>query len=242
MAKLRHYSTRDADMLMASKTISESFKTCLPELSAIRPGWTQQFADDLSARIDQATATFLGIDAKKDLRMATMNLQSLLVASKRDLAFFKAQIVADFKKDPVRRDEILKSLGYDRLKKPLQRTGQEAFIQVLFAFGSSMTESLRRELAAKGMSLALADQIVAHAETLRQANLSQETFKESTRSVTGEAVRTFNDIYDDIMSICRIASSYYRYEPLKKALFSFSKVTGNMGSVRSAARPAVATT
>jgi len=54
MSKKRIYSYKDVDMLMASKTIAESFKANIAELSVTRSVWNEQYATDLITRIDSA--------------------------------------------------------------------------------------------------------------------------------------------------------------------------------------------
>jgi hypothetical protein len=71
MGKNRNYSYKDVDMLMASKTIAESFKANLSELSATRTDWKEQYSNDLLTKIDDAIENYLGVDAKKDLRDAS---------------------------------------------------------------------------------------------------------------------------------------------------------------------------
>jgi len=65
MGKNRNYNYKDVDMLMASKTIAESFKANLSELSAARTDWTEQYANDLVSGIDNAIEKHLGIDTSK---------------------------------------------------------------------------------------------------------------------------------------------------------------------------------
>lgn len=93
MAKNRTYSYKDVDMLMASKTIAESFKANLSELSTTRTDWTEQYANTLVTKIDDAIENHLGVDAKKDLRDASASLASIQVPAKRDVSYFKTQVV-----------------------------------------------------------------------------------------------------------------------------------------------------
>ena len=51
MAKNRNYHCKDVEMLVASKTIAESFRNNIGELSATRITWTEQYAGDLVVRI-----------------------------------------------------------------------------------------------------------------------------------------------------------------------------------------------
>ena len=98
-----------------------------------------------------------------------------------------------------------------------------------------MIDSLRQEIIGKGMNSSLIDNIIGYADTFKQANVTQETYKESTKEVTKEVSDTFNAIYDEIIGICKKASNYYQYEPLKKEQFTFSKVVDNLGAARKVA-------
>ena len=130
---------------------------------------------------------------------------------------------------PARRDEILNNLGFARHLKKGQKGNQEALIQLLYAFKTNMTETLRQEITAKGMSATIIDNLMGYAETFRQANVAQEALKGSTKSITSEVSATFNAIYEEVIGICKIASAYYKFEPLKKEQFSFAKVISNLG-------------
>ena len=67
---------------------------------------------------------------------------------------------------------------------------------------------------------------------MSQANVSQETKKETSKAVTQEARISFNQIYTEIIGVCKIASSFYQYDALKKELFTFGKVLSNMNAPR----------
>ncbi|MBN1187356.1 MAG: hypothetical protein JXB49_34085 [Bacteroidales bacterium] len=230
MSKNRNYSCKDVDMFMASKTIAESFKTNISELSTTRTDWTEQYATGLITRIDNAIETHLGIDAKKDLRNATSTLASIQVPAKRDVSYFKTQIDEDFKKETSKRDEILKTLGFAKHLRGVQKGNQESLIQLLYQFKTNMSETLRQEIIAKGLSATLIDNIIGYADTFKQANVTQETFKGSTKEITQEVTDVFNAIYDEIIGICKKASNYYQYEPLKKEQFTFAKALSNLGA------------
>lgn len=244
MTKTRNYSYKDVNMLMASKTIAESFKVNLSELATTRTDWTEQYATELITRIDTAIENHLGVDAKKDLREATSALVSIQVPAKRDLSYFKTQIDDDFKKETSKRDEILKNLGFAKHLRGVQKGNQESLVQLLYTFKTNMTEALRQEIISKGINTALIDNIIGYSDTFKQANVSQESFKETTKEISKEVADSFNAIYDEIIGICKKASNYYQFEPLKKEQFTFSKVIDNLGtskrSVKEPETPAVA--
>ncbi len=232
MAKNRNYSCSDVDMIMASKTIAESFKNYISELSGVRTDWTEPYANDLITRIDGAIDNHLGVDAKKGLREATASLTAIQVPAKRDVSFFKTQIDDDFKKEPARRDEILITLGFSTYLKGVQKGNQEALIRLLYNFSTNMTDPLKTEITAKGMNVSLIDIIIGYAKIFSRANVSQESSKGTTKEITQEVTEAFNAIYDEIIGICKKASAFYRFESLKKEQFTFTKVVANLGATR----------
>ena len=98
-----------------------------------------------------------------------------------------------------------------------------------------MKESLKSEIVAKGTNPELIDRIINYADQMKLANVSQETQKETTKAVSEEATNAFNIIYSDVIGICKIASSFYQYDALKKELFTFGKVLSNMNASRKVA-------
>jgi hypothetical protein len=230
MLQNRSYKYKDVDMLMASKTIAESFKTNITDLSTTRTVWTEEYATGLSTRIDNAIETYLGVDSKKDLRNATAALALIQVPAKRDLSYFKTQIDEDFKKETSLKKEILKTLGFAQYLRSVQKGNQESLIQLLYQFKTNMNESLRLQITEKGMNPTLIDNIIGYADIFIAANVTQETFKGSTKEITQEVIGVFSEIYDEIIGICKIAAAYYQYEPLKKEQFTFTKAIANLGA------------
>ena len=181
-------------------------------------------------RISNAIDNYLGIDAKKDLRKATGDLLNKTGPAKRDLSFFKTQVDTDFRDEPAKRKEFLNTLGFTKYLKAVQNENQEALIKLLYAFKTNMTDELKLEISSKGMNPVLIDNIMGYAPTVKIANVSQETFKGTTKEITKEVTDMFNGIYKEIIGICKTAADYYQFEPLKKALFTFSKVVKNMNA------------
>ena len=227
----RIYNYKDVDMLLASKTISQSLTEYIADLSMVRSTWTVEFATSLSEKIDNAIETHLGIDKKKELRNATANLKAIQTPAMRDLSFIKTQIDVDF---GAKAKEILTNLGFTTSLRKAQSGSQEALIQLLYSFKSSITEELKTTMVSKGTNPALIERVISYASLLLDSNVTQESLKESTKAISEDAVNAFNEIYTEISGICKIASTYYQYEPLKKEQFTFSKVISNMGQTKRA--------
>lgn len=225
----RKYNYKDVDMLLASKTITQTLNENLTDLSIVRSTWTGQYVTDLSEKIDNAIDNYLGLDKKKELRDATSRLSTIQSPAMRDLSFIKTQISVDF---GIKSEEILKNLGFDKNIRKVQKGDQEALIELLYAFKKGMTTEIQQQIIDKGTNPMLIERIIHYAVQLKEANISQETLKETTKIISAEAVNAFNDIYTDIVGICKIASNFYQYEPLKKEQFTFSKAVANMNSAK----------
>ena len=229
MSKNRIYSYNDVVMITAAKTIAENFKANMADLSQVRSDWTDESANDLIGKIDSVIENVLGTDAQKDLRNATAALIAIDATAKRDLSFFKTQIDDDFKKESAFKSEILNTLGFTKYLKDVQNGSQEAMTLLLAAFKMNMTDSIKNAIVEKGTSPALIDKIMTYANTYAQANVSQELMKQASKNISKEVADELNAIYEQVIGICKKASKYYQYEPLKKEQFTFKKVADNLG-------------
>ena len=229
MTNTRAYKSKDVEMLLAAKTIAQSLKENLTDLSIVRSNWTKDYTEKLAAKIDNAIDHYLGIDKKKELRDATSKLAAIQTPALRDVSFMKTQLKVDFGKQE---KEIAKKLGYNKNLRSIQNGNQEALIQILYAFKKGMTDDLKKQIVKKGTNPALINRIIGYADQLKEANVTQEALKETTKIISAEAIKAFNDIYEEMIGICKIASNFYRYDALKKEQFTFSKVIANMNAPR----------
>lgn len=232
MAITRKYSGKDVDMLSACATIMEHATVQKTFLVSKRANWADPFFPNLQTRIDDAFTNFLGIDNAKAMREATQVVVNLQETALVLLAEFKIQIVEDFKNDPVRRDEILTQLGFTAHLKDAQTRDQEALIELLLKFKFNMTNDLETEITAKGLALQTITDIIAQADILNEANITQETLKGERKEISQEAVTEFNGIYDEVISIARISAKFFKNDPATKDQFSYSKVLRNLNRPR----------
>lgn len=226
----RKFNFKDVDMLLTSKTIVQSLTDNLADLSAVRSNWTEDYVNKLSEKIDDAIENFLGLDKKKELREATIQLQSIQTPARRDLSFFKTQLEVDFNGDVVKKDKVLKELGFTKNLKTVQKGNQEALIQLLYTFKKSMTDKLKAEIVEKGTNTALIERIIEYAEKLMAAEVSQETLKETSKAISAEAISVLNEIYEEVAGICKIAYKFYQFDTIKQGQFSFSRIASNMSA------------
>jgi hypothetical protein len=219
----RLYNTKDVDMLLAAATIAETAIARKEFLQSKRPSWKDPFFESLRDDINAAINSYLGVDDAAVLRSATQALMAVQKAALEDLAAFKVQLMEDFRNDPARRRELLTLLGFSEYLKPAQRGDQEALIQLLLQFAKQMTPFLRDEIIGKGMAPATITAITAHANEMTAKNIFQEIAKGQRKTQTAKAVAALNDIYARVISVCRIARTFYKDDPAVADAFSFTQ-------------------
>ena len=219
----RLYPGKDVEMLTVSATMMETAISNKDFLLPKRSTWADPYFDNMKKRIDNAFKNHLGVDSAKELRQSTQVLMGIQKTAGRDIAEVKVQLDEDFKKDKTRRTEILKQLGFTDHLKNVQKQDQEALISLLYMFQKNLP-GLRAEIEAKGTDKNILNTIMGYADTLKNANVNQETFKSSKKTITAAAVAEFNGIYEEVISICKIAAKFCKDKPELKEQFSFTKV------------------
>ena len=221
----RNYNTKDVDMLVTIETIIDSAIANKEFLQSKRSTWADPFFQDLKQQINQVGQDYLGQDNAKQLRLATQTILEIMQPALKDLTEVKIQIEEDFKNTPSRRNEILNQLGYTNHFKQAQKKDQEALINLLYQFKTNLTAELKEEIADKGTSPETLETIKSYAETLKNADVTQEGFKSTRPELTAEAITALNQVYDQTISIAKIASNFLKDNKAKKEQFSFNKVS-----------------
>ena len=224
----RAYSGKDVDMLTACGTIIEQAIVHKTFLITKRANWADPFLPDLITRIDNAFTNFLGIDNALEMREATQIVLGIQANAMPDLALFKVQIVEDFKNNKPHRDEILIRLGFTQHLKDAQNNDQEGLVELLLKFKKNMKVPLQTEITNAGMSAALITAIIAYADALKNANITQETLKGSRKVISQAAVTEFNAIYNAVISIAKISAKFFINDLAIRDKFSYSKTLSNI--------------
>ncbi len=213
----RNYNTKDVDMVIAIETIVDSAIANKEFLQSKRFTWADPFFEDLKQQINQVTENYLGQDNAKQLRLATQTVLEIMQPALKDLTEVKIQIEQDFKNTPSRRSEILNQLGYTPHYKTAQKKDQEALINLLYQFKTNLTAELKTEIVNKGIDSNILDTITNYAETLKNADVTQEGLKSKRSELTAEAITALNEVYDKAISISKIATNFYKENKAKKS-------------------------
>lgn len=221
----RDYNTKDVDMVITIETIIDSAIANKTFLQSKRSNWADPFFQDIKIQINDVVEKYIGVDAAKQLRGATQTVISIQEPAIAELSEIKIQIEVDFAGNPIRKKEILTQLGYTAHFKEAQKRDQEGLINLLYQFKTNLTPELKTEIVDKGTNEAQLDTIIDFAETLKNANVTQEGFKGTRTELTAEAINSLNEVYNKVIGISKIASRFYTKDKTKKDLFSFNKVS-----------------
>ena len=219
----RNYVGKDVEMLLVAAVIIQHAISSKTFLISKRSTWADPFFDNLKETIENAFSNILGIDNGKDLREATKTLLAIQKNALSDLVDLKVQLSVDFKDKPEYLKSILQDLGFSTFYfAAKQKRDQEALIQLLYKFEKNLTSTLKLDIINVGISPNLLDNIVGYAQTLRNANVTQETAKDLRKDISEDKVAELKDIYSTIIGVARIASTFFENQPLERAKFSYS--------------------
>ena len=226
------YNVKSVDFLIASDTIVDSAIANQEFLVTKRANWTMLFFLAIKTQIDKAIQDHLGVDGAKQLRESTQIVYAIVANALTELAEIKVQIEEDFKDNPTQKVEILNTLGFTPYFFNARKGDQEALINLLYQFKKNLTQQLNDEIVAKGTAQATLDAVITRADALKQADVIQEGKKGTKKEITAEAIKEFNNIYDKIISITRIATKFFKNDKAKSDQFSFDKVSKNINNTK----------
>lgn len=224
----RKYKGKDVEMLSVIETMLSSAISIKSTLAARRPQWIGDHLEKLLSTTQSAYVDYLGINNARALTEASQNLYVELDQAIINLADFKAEIRAGFRKDKVRRDTLLGILGYMQFKDAVKNEDQEGIVQFLYHFSDNMTADIKAEIIATGTDELIFTALEANAENTKNLNIIQEGHKGSKKELTDESIKALNDIYDDGMGVAELAKKYLRGDAIKQEWFSYSKVLRNL--------------
>lgn len=217
----KSYGSSAIVMLVAAGTVCENVRELIEQFTAERPEITNLFIDAFEKDVNDALKKYFGINSHTQVKESTQVVKKIAKTAVDDLGLFYVQFVGDFKNDKERKDFIASTLGFTKSWKKAQKKNQTSLIELLLNFQNNMTPELQAEITAKGLSLARITKVLAHASTLKDANVTQESLKGVAKMQTEASNAVFDGIYDKAVNICNLGKSLFKADKAKKAMFSF---------------------
>jgi len=223
----RKYRCSDVDMLVVSNVVLENFTQHKDQLVSKRKTWKDPFADQLKNKIGNAL-DILGINTKTEQTATTRQLVTRQTQALDHLTTFKIQAEVDFEDDPDTLTLIEDGLGFSKQYSSAKSGSQEALIELLTNFKTNMTPELRQKIEAAGTDGAIIDELIGMRDEINDMNIKQETLKGSTPKKTALNIEEMNEIYKQVIGICKIAPRLLPDVPTAAEDFSFSRILNRL--------------
>lgn len=221
----RKYKEADAAMLVAAATIIDNAITNKGFLQSKTDICDDTFLEGLQQDIDVAIKKYLGVNGSKALRKSTSLVMNNMRRANILLAEAKFQIEEAFEAEPDKKEEILQELGFTDHFKQAKNGNQDAMLEMLSTFAENIYGEIEQSVIEKDISSDYINEIKTLAEKLQATE--QEDTKAGRLPVTQEGISAFNDIYDSVTGICKIAVKCFKDKPSLKHQFTFNKVIGS---------------
>jgi hypothetical protein len=225
----RKYNFKDLPMVLTALTLVENFTAEKAAFIAENAAWADPYETNIRAIIAKALKDYFGINTKEQLKEVTRLVNQLQGKALDDLGAVKSEIKRGFRKDPVRCDVLLDTLGYKQYWVKGSHNNQTEIIGLLLKFSNNITESSRTEMVANKVSDTRITSVLAFAKSLHEANITQETLKGTSKINTEEAVTFFNDIYEQAMDICEVGKRIFKKDKVRRGMFVFAQVLKKQG-------------
>lgn len=225
----RQYRGTDVQMLLASNSIAERGIEHTEELSARRPQWKAPFFADLKTEIKAAMDKNIGVDILGELKQSTATVTNVMEAAHRDLMILKVEIEVGFKKNPIRMGTLLPLLGLDKLSS--KNSKQSTYVNILLTLKRNLTPEIKTELVTGGASATTIEKLLLQAAQLIEANEKQESLKNLRKSSNSANVDELNAIYNKVIDICKLVSTYFVSNKILVEQFSFTNALKAQGYI-----------
>jgi hypothetical protein len=229
MEQVRKFKCKAIELLIIGETIATVAATHVEALAKRRAAFTLAYFDELKTNIDKAYTDVLGVDNAQPMKDATQLLGSMMKPAKNDLVDFNKQLTFDFRKNATRLKQLKDQLGFTTHYAKLKSGDQENFIQLLAKFKTNMLADTKTEILTQGTDANLIDRILGYANTLKNANVTQEVGKILRKELTQQDISTLNDLYDQLILINNIARRSNLSDTVKKT-FSFPALLKNLNN------------
>ncbi len=216
-----------AATLLACRTISQAFAENIFELAHLRSGWNYQYADSLRKGVIKILKDHFS-DDKNKLHPEKINAwRELMVSALTDLAIIRASVKVDFKDDKEFLKEFFEKVGYTQYFSDAKNGDHVSMYHLIIAFANNLADELFEKIVGGGLDRNVVDRVVENARALDQFKECFEVITDPSL-VDDEGRRLLEQAYEEIQDICRIATAYYYFDPVKRESFNFFKALRNI--------------
>ena len=215
-------STANATILACQKIV-QSFNENIFELSLVRSDWTPDYARDLKARIKSAKANYLPAQSFCTHTERQQYIHDLMISSLKEVSILRALVKVDFPEDKIFQKHIFEVLGYNDYFSDAKNGDYHSLYFLLETMHKNMNAELKAMLTSKTIPVSLIDKILTYDNLLHEFRSCFDLINASTL-LSDEGKKVVNAIFSEIKDICRVATAYYLFDPVKRDQFCFFRV------------------
>lgn len=213
--------------ILACQKIARAFKENIYELSSIRQEWDPAYATSLNIWIEDTIEKYYAenLDAWDDSKYREWH--EVMVTGLQSLKILRASMKVDFKDDKKFLKDFFEKTGYDEFFSDAKNGDHLSMCKFLMTFAENIDNETRRKIVAKGTVDSLFEKIIESAHEIRKY---EECFAvlEEEADLNNYGKKEIMEIYKTVQDICRIAISYYQFDPVKRDQFNFYKTLVNL--------------
>ncbi|MGE4586339.1 MAG: hypothetical protein AB7D05_03265 [Mangrovibacterium sp.] len=209
--------------ILASQKIVQSFNENIFELSRIRTDWTPAYARQLRERIASAKVAFLPHETCCKHVGKQQHIHELMISSLKSISLLRELIKVEFRDEPRFQKQVFEELGYNDLYSEAKNGDYRSLFYLVETFHRNMSPSIREKLISRTIPISLVDRVIAFYPEMKD-------FKDCFDLINGsmnlpqEGKDELNRIFAEIKDICRVVSTHYLLDPIKRDQFCLFRV------------------
>lgn len=218
-----------AATLLACRSIAQAFAENIFELAHLRREWNIEYAESLRARVMKIMANHLQ-DGKQPLNPENINdWRELLISALTDLAIIRASVKVDFKDDNEFIKEFFAKTGYTQYFSDAKNGDHVCMFHFIQTFADNTSSELINKITKRGLDINVINRVIEDAKALDKYKECFEVISDP-ELVDVHGRKLLEEVYAEIQDICRIATAYYYFDPVKRESFNFFKALRNIQS------------
>ncbi|MGD9556185.1 MAG: hypothetical protein AB7V25_04130 [Mangrovibacterium sp.] len=209
--------------IRASQKIAQSFNENIFELAHLRTDWTPEYAQQLKERIKSARATFLPEDISCRNSAKQQLIHDLMTSSLINVSVLRELIKVEFRDERAFQKEIFEILGFNEYYSEAKNGDYRSLFMLTQVLHQNMTPAIREKLISKTIPISLIDRVNDYHQQMKPYISCFDLINGST-ALDDEGKQVIGSIFSEVKDICRVVSTYYMLNPVKRDQFSFFRV------------------
>ncbi len=213
--------------ILACQKIAQSFSENIFELAHLRTDWTPDYARKLRERIKSTKAKYLPDEIECQHPKKQQHIHDLMTSSLINISVMRELIKVEFRDDPMFQKLVFEELGYNDLFSESKNGDYRSLYSLTKAFHENLTPDIRKKLISRTIPIPLIDRVYGYYPQLKEYSACFDLIH-GFRKLKEEGKEEIGKIFAEIKDICRVVSTYYLLNPVKRDQFSFFRVMHNL--------------